>query len=359
MSRGINFGAGPGALPEEVLKELQEALWDWQGLGMSVLEIGHRTEPFKAMMLEAEQDFRDLLNIPKEYHVLFLGGSARVQFAMIPMNFLRDNHKADYVVTGIWSDIAYKEAQKYGDIHLVASNHEQHAIPAQDTWQMREDAAYLYYTSNETLTGLAFHDAPVTLPGVPLVADMTSDLLSKPLNIDQFGLIFASSQKNIAPAGLTMVVVQDDYLSQAMLTTPTAFHYESQAEQHSLYNTPPTFQVFMAGRMFKWLKKQGGLVAIEEKNRIKAQLLYDFIDNSPVYHNRLPVHCRSHTNVAFHMEHSALEKQFLEQAQTIGLLALKGHAVTGGLRASLYNTISIENVKTLIDFMAKFEREIK
>ena len=358
MSRGINFGAGPGALPEEVLDDARDALWDWNGLGMSIVEIGHRTEPFKAMMAEAEQDFKDLLQIPKNYHVLFLGGSARAQFAMVPMNLLRDNNKADYLITGTWSEIACNEAKKYGDIQEVASNQAHHhsIIPAYDTWQMREDAAYLYYTSNETLTGVAFHEAPKSLPNVPLVVDMTSDLLSKPLDISKFGLIFAGSQKNIAPAGLTMVIVHDNYISQAMLSTPSVYHYELQAEQHSLYNTPPIFQVFMAARMFKWLKKQGGLSAMEERNHIKAALLYDFIDNSPFYHNAIPASCRSYMNVSFRITNAKLELDFLEKAQAAGFLALKGHAVTGGLRASLYNAISIDNVKTLITFMADFER---
>lgn len=359
MSRGINFGAGPGALPDEVLNEAKEALWDWNNQGMSILEIGHRTEPFKAMMAEAEADLRDLLQLPKKYHVLFLGGSARVQFSMIPMNFLRDEKKADYLVTGTWSEVAYREAQKYGEPHLVATNQNEHyrSIPDIASWQRNKDAAYFYYTSNETLTGVQFHTIPTTLPHVPLVADMTSDFLSKPIDANQFGLIFAGSQKNIAPAGLTMVIVHEDYLMQAMLSTPSVYHYELQVEQHSLYNTPPTFQVFMAGRMFKWLKKQGGLSMMEERNQLKAKLLYDFIDKSDFYHNTVPEYCRSHMNVSFSLSEAALETVFLEKAALAGLLALKGHALTGGLRASLYNAITIENVNTLLNFMSDFEKE--
>jgi phosphoserine aminotransferase len=361
MSRGINFGAGPGALPEEILEEAKDALWDWNGQGMSILEIGHRTEPFKAMMAEAEKDLRDLLQLPKNYHVLFLGGSARVQFAMIPMNFLRDEKKADYLVTGTWSEMAYREAQKYGEPNLVASNQNEHycTIPALDSWKRNKDAAYFYYTSNETLTGVQFHTPPSTLPHVPLVADMTSDFLSRSIDVSQFGLIFAGSQKNIAPAGLTMVIVHEDYLGQAMLSTPSIYHYELQVENHSLYNTPPTFQVFMAGRMFKWLERQGGLSAMGARNQLKAKLLYDFIDKSDFYHNAIPASCRSQMNVSFSLTEKELEIIFLEKATSAGLLALKGHASTGGLRASLYNAISVENVNTLLNFMSDFEKESK
>lgn len=361
MSRGINFGAGPGALPEAVLDEARDALWDWQEQGMSILEIGHRTDAVKAMIAEAEQDFRELLNIPRDYHVLFLGGSARVQFAMVPMNLLGDIAKADYLVTGTWSEIAYREAQKYGDIHLVASSEALHykAIPSEETWTLREDAAYFYYTDNETLTGIEFQNTPKTLPNVPLVADMTSNILSKHIDVSQFGLIFAGSQKNIAPAGLTMVIVHENYLSQAISHTPSVYHYSLQAAQHSLYNTPPVFQIYMANRMFKWLKKQGGVVAIEAINRKKADLLYNYIDNSTNFHNSIPKSCRSRMNIAFSMKSPDLEKQFLEQATSAGLLALKGHALTGGLRASLYNAISIEDVNTLLTLMADFERKIK
>ncbi len=361
MSRGINFGAGPGALPEEVLQEAKDALWDWNGQRMSILEIGHRTESFKAMMNEAEEDLKDLLQLPKNYHILFLGGSARVQFAMIPMNFLRDEKKADYVVTGTWSEVAYREAQKYGEPRLIASSHEEHyqTIPEPDSWKRNNEAAYLYYTSNETLTGVQFHAIPATLSQVPLVVDMTSDFLSRPIDVSKFGLIFAGSQKNVAPAGLTMVIVHEDYLGQAMLSTPSAYHYELQVEQHSLYNTPPTFQVFMAGRMFKWLKQKGGLASMEERNKLKANLLYDFIDKSDFYHNKIPAYCRSHMNVSFSLSNADLESVFLEKATVAGLLALKGHALTGGLRASLYNAITVENVNTLLNFMSDFEKEVK
>lgn len=357
MNRGINFGAGPGAFPEELLEEAKEALWNWNDQGMSILEIGHRTDAFKALMKEAEQDLRDLLQLPKDYHVLFLGGSARAQFAMIPMNLLGDIKKADYLVTGTWSEIAYKEAQKYGEPQLVASNQGEHAIPDESHWKRSEDAAYFYYTSNETLTGVQFHSIPATLPNIPLVCDMTSDFLSRPINVNRYGLIFAGSQKNVAPAGLTMVVVHENCLLQAMLSTPSVYHYDLQVQQHSLYNTPPTFQVFMAARMFKWLKKKGGLSAMEERNRIKSSLLYDFIDKSSFYNNTIPSFCRSQMNVSFSLPTTDLEKVFLERATAAGLLALKGHALTGGLRASLYNAISIENVNSLLNFMSDFEKE--
>ena len=361
MRRGINFGAGPSALPEEVLEEARDALWDWNGQGMSILEIGHRTESVKAMMAEAEQDLRDLLAIPKGYHVLFLGGSARIQFAMIPMNFLRNQKKADYVVTGNWSEVAYREAKKYGNPSLafsVPAKHYHH-IPPEETWKLNEDAAYCYYTSNETLVGVQFHQIPKALPEVPLVCDMTSDLLTQSIDVSRFGLIFAGSQKNIAPAGLTVVIVHENYLSQAMLSTPTTYHYSLQAEQHSLYNTPPVFQIFMAGRMFKWLKKQGGLSVIEEKNLAKASLLYSFIDQSALYQNMIAGNCRSRVNVSFSMKDSKLEQRFLAEATAAGLLALKGHALAGGMRASLYNAITLDNVKTLIDFMVNFENSVE
>lgn len=359
MNRGINFGAGPGALPEEILEESKEALWNWNNQGMSILEIGHRTEVFKSLMLEAEQDLRELLNLPKDYHVLFLGGSARVQFAMIPMNLLGDRKKADYLITGTWSEIAYKEAQKYGEPHIVASNQATHFhnIPEEINWKRSEEAAYFYYTSNETLTGVQFHSIPSAFPNVPLVCDMTSDFLSKPIDVNRFGLIFAGSQKNVAPAGLTMVIVHESCLLQAMLSTPSVYHYDLQAQQRSLYNTPPTFQVFFASRMFKWLKKQGGLAVMENRNREKALRLYDFIDKSNFYHNNIPPSCRSHMNVSFSLSNRDLETIFLEKATAAGLLALKGHALTGGLRASLYNAISIENVNRLLNFMSDFEKE--
>lgn len=361
MSRGINFGAGPSALPEALLEEAKNALWDWRGQGMSILEIGHRTEPFKQLMAEARQDLRDLLAIPKDYHILFLGGSARVQFSMIPMNFLRDEKKADYLITGAWSEIAYREAQKYGRPQCVASGESMHyrAIPARETWQLDEEAAYCYYTSNETLTGVQFHTIPQTLSHVPLVADMTSDLFSQWIDVSRFGLIFAGSQKNIAPAGLTLVIVHENCLSQAMLSTPSVYHYALQSEQQSLYSTPPVFQIFMASCMFKWLKKQGGIAAIEKNNRIKAALLYDFIDKSDFYYNMIPTHCRSRMNVSFSLTDVTLEKIFLEKAEAAGLFALKGHASVGGFRASLYNAISIAHVNALLTFMADFERRKK
>jgi len=358
MTRGINFGAGPAALPEEVLREAQEALWEWNGQKMSVAEVGHRTDVFKALMYETEQDIADLLKVPENYRVLLLGGSARVQFAMIPMNLLGSRQSADYLLTGNWSEVAFREAHKYTEPRIAASSQAQKymSIPDPETWEINEKAAYFYYTSNETLLGVQFHDTPKLSKPIPLVSDMTSDILSRPIDISQFGLIFAGSQKNIAPAGLTLVIVREDLIDNAMMATPTVFHYKTQAEQHSLYNTPPTLLIFMASRMLKWLRKQGGVEAMAEKNQAKAELLYDFIDKSSFYHNTVAVHCRSQMNVSFSIANPDLNPLFLEKAREAGLLALKGHALAGGFRASLYNAITLDNVKALIAFMAEFEK---
>lgn len=357
--RAFNFGAGPAMLPESLLKEAQAELLDWQGLGMSVMEIGHRTPEFSKLMEETEQQLRDLLKVPDNYHVLFLSMAARSQFAMIPMNLLGPDQEAAYLVTGTWSALAYEEALKIKKATCVASSEANYytCVPAREHWQIKPDSAYLFYTPNETIHGVRVASPP-DVGAIPLVADMTSCILSEPLDISKFALIFAGAQKNIANAGLTLVIVRDDLLGKiTSQPIPTMFDYRTYAQTHSMYATPPTFNCYMANKMFSWIKNQGGIEALYEINRLKAATLYNFIDNSDFYVCPVEKKDRSLMNVCFRIKDHNIETAFLAQAKKQGLLALKGHKQVGGLRASLYNSMPMAGVDALLGFMTTFMKD--
>lgn len=356
--RPYNFGAGPAALPEALLLEVQNELLDWQGQGMSVMEIGHRTAPFQTLMEQLEADFRELLAIPKTYHVLFLGGAARTQFAMIPMNFLDTEQKAGYLVTGLWSSLAFDEANKLKKAYCVASTKDKNftCIPSQEEWQLQKNTSYLYYTPNETVNGVRFNDMPKL--GIPLIADMTSCLLSEPINVQDFGLIFAGAQKNISIAGLTIVIIHEDLLKQTV-TAPiaTMLDYRTHVANKSLYATPPTFNCYIAQKMLAWIKMQGGVNALYQVNLKKAETMYHYIDASSFYDCPVQKNARSLMNVCFSLRRKELENKFLTGAKERGLYALQGHRTVGGLRASLYNAMPLSGVESLITFMQDFSEE--
>lgn len=355
-SRPYNFGAGPATLPEAVLLEAQAELLNWQGLGMSILETGHRTPEFQHLMHEAEADLRELLAIPEHYHVLFLGGAARTQFSMVPMNLIAAGQQAGYLISGIWSAQAYDEGHKLTSAYCIGSSRDTGFTQTPDpvNWQLRSNTAYVYYTSNETINGVRFPAIP-NMGNIPLVADMTSCLLSEPIDINKFGLIFAGAQKNIAPAGLTMVIIRSDLLDIIRENQiPTMMDYRVHATYKSLYATPPVFNCYMASKMFKWIKAQGGVQALYQLNQEKAAKLYHYIDSSASYHSPVACNSRSLMNVSFFLKNPALEDEFLIQANRRGLLALKGHRITGGLRASLYNAMPMSGVDALIAFMQDF-----
>ena len=352
-----NFSAGPALLPQDVLREAQRELTDWHGSGMSVMEMSHRGREFMSIHAQAEADLRELLQVPDNYRVLFLQGGAHSQFSMVPMNLLRGKTTADYVITGHWGKVAIKEARRYGDMRIAATGEASgfNGIPPQSEWQLNPDAAYLHYVSNETIGGVQFPFIPES--GVPLVCDMSSDFLSRPVDVSRFGLIFAGAQKNIGPAGLTLVIVREDLLGQTLPGTPTMFDYKIHADADSMYNTPPTYAIYMAGLVFQWLKDNGGVRGIQMRNEEKAGLLYHAIDSSDGFY-RCPVDvgCRSRMNVPFRLRTEDLEKHFVDEADMAGLLQLKGHRSVGGVRASIYNAMPFEGVKALVAFMAEFAR---
>ncbi|MCO6442290.1 MAG: 3-phosphoserine/phosphohydroxythreonine transaminase [Nitrococcus mobilis] len=357
MSRIYNFSAGPAVLPEAVLREAQESMLDWQGCGLSVMEMSHRGKEFITIAARAEQDLRDLLRVPDSHRILFLQGGATGQFAAIPMNLLSGRACADYVDTGNWSKKAIAEAKKHCTVNVVATggDGDPMSIPPQADWRPSPDAAYLHYTPNETISGVEFHWVP-QVEQVPLVADMSSTLLSRPIDVARFGLIYAGAQKNIGPAGLTVVIVREDLIGKAMPATPAVWDYRRQSEADSMLNTPPTYAWYIAGLVFQWLKRQGGLEAMAQVNKRKADKLYAAIDGSDFYRN--PVHpaCRSWMNVPFVMAEKTLDERFLAAAKSEGLLALKGHRSVGGMRASLYNAMPEAGVDALIAFMRDFEQ---
>lgn len=356
MPRAYNFSAGPAMLPEAVLEQAKAELVDWQGSGMSVMEMSHRGKEFVAIAAQAEADLRELLAIPSNYKVLFLQGGATSQFAMIPMNLLRGKTKADYLNTGIWSKKAISEAKRYCQVNVVASGESQKftTVPNQDTWNCDVDAAYFHYTPNETINGVEIHTVPDV--NTPIVADMSSTILSRPIDVTKFGLIYAGAQKNIGPAGLTIVIVREDLLGDTIPSTPTMFNYKEQVEAESMYNTPPTYAWYIAGLVFKWIKAQGGLTAMAERNQRKAAKLYQAIDNSSFYANPVDPIYRSWMNVPFTLAKPDLEKTFLSEAKAVGLVTLAGHRSVGGMRASIYNAMPEEGVATLVDFMKDFEK---
>lgn len=358
MTRKYNFSAGPAGLPDEVLLQAQEELLDWHGKGLSIMEMSHRSKEFVSVAETAEQDLRDLMGIGSNYKVLFLQGGATTQFSMIPMNLLRGKNTADYINTGIWSKKAIQEAARYCDVKLAGSSEGNGftAVPSQDQLILNPEAAYLHYTPNETIGGLEYDYVPEA-GDVPLVADLSSTILSRPLNVDQFGLIYAGAQKNIGPAGLTVVIVREDLLGNVVDGAPTMFDYKVHADADSMNNTPPTFGWYLAGLVFKWLKAQGGVEAMAQLNQRKAEKLYAAIDGSDFYANPMAKANRSWMNVPFTLADDALDKLFLEQAEEAGLLNLKGHRSVGGMRASIYNAVPEQAVDALIEFMQQFEKQ--
>lgn len=356
MARAYNFSAGPAVLPDEVLARAGDEILDWHGSGMSVMEMSHRGKEFISIAEEAERDLRELLAIPADYKVLFLQGGATLQFAQVPMNLLAGKGKADYVVTGEWSKKAVKEAAALCDVHIAASSEDRAFgyAPREAQWTLRRDAAYVHYCSNETIGGVEFHWVP-DAGGLPLVADASSHFLSRAVDVSKFGLIYAGAQKNVGPAGLTIVVVREDLLGRAAKGTPSVMDYQRQAEAASMLNTPPTYAIYVAGLVFKWLKQLGGVAEIERRNIAKAKLLYDFIDASGFYRNPVAPQDRSRMNVPFTLADAKLDASFLDGAEKRGLLQLKGHRSVGGMRASIYNAMPIEGVRRLLEYMQAFE----
>ncbi|MEE8125830.1 MAG: 3-phosphoserine/phosphohydroxythreonine transaminase [Nitrospirales bacterium] len=357
MSRVFNFSAGPAMLPESVLQQAQAELPDWHGAGASIMEMSHRSKEFVSVAEGAEQDVRELLSVPNNYKVLFLQGGATTQFATVPMNILRGKRNADYILTGAWGKKAISEAKKYCDVNVAASSEDDNfaSIPALESWSLHQDAAYVHYTPNETIGGVEFHWVPET-GGVPLVADFSSTILSRPIDVSRFGIIYAGAQKNIGPAGVTLVIVRDDLIDEVLPMTPSVYDYAQQAKADSMLNTPPTYAVYMAGLVFKWLKRQGGLSAMSEINQRKANKLYAAIDGSSFYRNPVEKSSRSWMNVPFVLGNSDLDKDFLAGATEAGLTTLEGHRSVGGMRASIYNAMPEAGVDALIAFMADFEK---
>ena len=357
MSRVYNFSAGPAMLPDAVLKQAQEELLDWHGAGASIMEMSHRGKEFVSVAADAEQDVRDLLGVPNNYKVLFLQGGASAQFATIPMNLLRGKTTADYILTGAWGKKAISEAKKYCTVNVAVSSEETNfsSVPALESWALQKDAAYVHYTPNETIGGVEFHWVPDT-GDVPLVADCSSTILSRPVDISRFALIYAGAQKNIGPAGLTLVIVRDDLIGDVCPMTPSVYDYAKQAEADSMLNTPPTYAIYLAGLVFKWVKAQGGLAAMGAMNERKAKKLYAAIDASSFYRNPVETTSRSWMNVPFILANTDLDKDFISGATSAGLTTLKGHRSVGGMRASLYNAMPEAGVDALIEYMADFEK---
>lgn len=355
MHRVFNFSAGPAVLPQAVLEQAQADMLDWHGTGMSVMEMSHREQHFMSIAAQAEADLRELLAIPANYKVLFLQGGAYSQFAMLPMNLLRGKTSMDYVDTGDWSAKAIAEAKRYGTVNVVASSKAGNytSIPDVATWNCDPNAAYLHYVANETIRGVEFKNVPA-VGNVPLVADMSSNILSCPVDVSQFGVIYAGAQKNIGPAGLTIVIVREDLIGQTVAGTPIMFDYKVQADNESMYNTPPTYAWYLAGLVFQWLKAQGGLSAMAALNERKAAKLYAAIDASDFYHSPVDPAYRSLMNVPFTLTNPELDKAFVTQAGQAGLVSLKGHRSVGGMRASIYNAMPEAGVDALIDFMQDF-----
>ncbi len=355
--RTFNFSAGPAVLPESVLQRAADEMLDWHGSGMSVMEMSHRGKEFIGIAKKAEADFRKLLAVPDNYRVLFLQGGAMAENALIPMNLLGDKTSADYVNTGEWSKKSIKEAGKYCKVNVAASAADRDFtyVPTQDTWQLDPQAAYVHVCTNETIGGVEYHWVPDT-HGVPLVADMSSHILSRAVDVSKYGVIYGGAQKNIGPAGLTLVVVREDLLGQALPITPSAFNWKEQADNDSMLNTPPTYSIYIAGLVFEWLLEQGGIAEIERRNIEKASLLYDYLDQSQFYSNPVAKADRSRMNIPFRLADSALDEAFLQGAKQHNMVQLKGHRVVGGMRASIYNAMPIEGVRTLVDYMKEFER---
>ncbi len=352
----FNFSAGPAGLPKAVMEKAQSEFVDWNNLGTSVMEISHRSKAFIKVAQDAEQNLRDLLNIPDNYKVLFCQGGARAQFSAVPLNLLAGKSKACYIDGGYWAESAVQEAQKYCEPVVFDAKVESEgkvAITPASEWNIDDDAAYVHFCPNETIDGIEINDLPKT--DKPIVADMSSTILSREIDVSKFGVIYAGAQKNIGPAGISIAIVRDDLLELASDATPSILSYKTLADKESMYNTPPTFAWYLSGLVFKWLKEQGGVAAIEKINREKASLLYGCIDNSLFYKNNVASSNRSIMNVPFQLAKPELDAKFLELAEQRGLVALKGHRAVGGMRASIYNAMPIEGVQALVDFMKEFE----
>jgi len=358
MTRVFNFSAGPAALPEPVLRQAAAEMLDWHGSGMSVMEMSHRGKEFIGIAAEAEASLRELLAVPSGYKVLFMQGGAIAENAIVPMNLLRGHAGADYIDTGEWSRKSIKEARKYGAVNVAASAAASGytTIPPRDTWKLDAQDAYVHICSNETIGGVEYHFTP-DVGSVPLVADMSSSILSRPVDVAKYGLIYGGAQKNIGPAGLTIVIVREDLLGGALPATPSAFDYKTVADNESMYNTPPTYAIYIAGLVFNWIKAQGGLVAMEAHNRRKAALLYDYLDTTGFYIAPVAKDCRSLMNVPFKLKDDALDGAFLKGAEARGMVQLKGHRSVGGMRASIYNAMPIEGVQALVAYMKEFEAQ--
>ena len=352
--RVINFSAGPAVLPEEVLRQAAAEMLDWNGSGMSVMEMSHRGKEFIAIADEAEALLRELMAIPANYKVLFLQGGASLQFAMVPLNLLRGKAAADYVDTGEWSKKAIKEAKAFCTVNVAAVSEDASYVPDRASWKLDPDAAYVHVCTNETIGGVEFHWVPDTAP-VPLVADMSSHILSRPVDVSKYGLIYAGAQKNIGPAGLTIVIVRDDLIGHAPKGTAGMLDYKVHADAQSMSNTPATYAIYIAGLVFKWLKRQGGLAAIERRNIDKASLLYDYLGDSTLFRSPVRIADRSRMNIPFTLRDAKLDAEFLRGAEERGMVQLKGHRSVGGMRASIYNAMPVEGVRRLLAYMKEFE----
>ena len=357
MNRVFNFSAGPAALPAEVLEQLRNEMLDWRGQGMSVMEMSHRGKAFIGIAQQAEADLRELLAVPNHYKVLFLQGGATAQFAAVPFNLTKPDSVADYVNTGAWSKKAIAEAKRYCKVNVAADAGGKYtSVPEVGAWKLTPGAAYVHYTPNETIGGVEFHWVPET-GDVPLVADMSSTILSRPIDVSRFGVIYAGAQKNIGPAGLVVVIVREDLLGRARADVPTVFDWNAMAADGSMLNTPATYSWYVAGAVFQWIKRQGGLAAMERLNRAKAEKLYGAIDGSGFYKNPVAKDCRSWMNVPFTLPAEDLDKPFLEGAKAAGLVTLAGHRSVGGMRASIYNAMPMAGVEALVEYMAEFQRQ--
>ena len=357
MTQIYNFSAGPAVLPKDVLTQAQAELLDWHGSGMSVMEMSHRGKEFMQIAAEAEADLRELLAIPANYKVLFLQGGGSAQFGMIPMNLLRGKKTADYLNSGEWSKKAISEAKKYCEVNVIATSVDKNFsyAPASSSWKLNPDAAYVHICTNETIGGVEIYETPNT-GNVPLVADMSSHILSRPIDVSKYALIYAGSQKNIGPAGLAIVIVREDLIGETIAGTPSMYDYKIHADNESMYNTPPTFAIYVAGLVFKMLKAKGGLEAMEKTNIHKSALVYDYLDSTNFYNCPTAKENRSRMNIPFTLANEALDEDFLKEAKNRGLLQLKGHRSVGGMRASIYNAMPVEGVQTLVDFMKAFEK---
>jgi phosphoserine aminotransferase len=365
MSRVYNFSAGPAVLPQEVLKQAAEEMLDWHGSGMSVMEMSHRGKEFVSIYEAAERDFRELLGVPANYRILFLQGGGIGENAIVPLNLAGTKSQpavVDFIKTGSWSGKSIKEAKKYCTVNVAASSEDIkfHAIPPRDTWKLSKDAAYVHICTNETIDGVEFNftpDVSAETNNAPIVADMSSHILSRPVDVSKYGVIFGGAQKNIGPAGVTVVVAREDLIGHALPICPSAFDWKLVAENHSMYNTPPTYAIYIAGLVFQWLKKQGGVAAMERRNIEKASLLYDYLDSTDFYSNDIAKDCRSRMNVPFFLSNESLNDTFLAGAKERGLLQLKGHKSVGGMRASIYNAMPVEGVRALVDYLKEFEKK--